>query len=91
MACDIQQAAAIGVRGPTGPWLLFSLAEGRLCIHEPKPTSWPTVLGHGRTALMGWSVIDLSDDLDWVRTDELALQGPAGRGPLAPGAAEAAG
>jgi hypothetical protein len=32
-----------------------------------------TVLVHGRTALMGWSVMDLAEDLDWARADEYAL------------------
>lgn len=33
-----------------------------------------TVSSHGRTALMGWSVMDLAEDLDWARADERALQ-----------------
>ncbi|HVX46904.1 MAG TPA: hypothetical protein VHC49_23630, partial [Mycobacteriales bacterium] len=30
-----------------------------------------TVRRHGRPALMGWSVLDLSEDLDWAGEDEL--------------------
>lgn len=32
-----------------------------------------TVVGHGRTTLMAWSVMDLAEDLDWARADERAL------------------
>lgn len=32
-----------------------------------------TVLAHRRTALMAWSVMDLSEDLDWARANEDAL------------------
>lgn len=45
-----------------------------------------TVQAHGRVALMGWSVMDLAEDLDWARADERALQEHARRtrGVLAP-------
>jgi hypothetical protein len=33
-----------------------------------------TALAHGRTTLMGWSIMDLAEDLDWARADEHALQ-----------------
>jgi len=29
-----------------------------------------TLMAHGRTGLMGWSVMDLAEDLDWARSDE---------------------
>jgi hypothetical protein len=32
-----------------------------------------TILCHGHTALMGWSIMDLAEDLDWARADERAL------------------
>lgn len=33
-----------------------------------------TVRTHGRPTLMGWSFMDLAEDLDWARADEHALQ-----------------
>ena len=37
------------------------------------------VLAHGRVALMGWSVMDLAEDLDWALADERALHEHARR------------
>jgi len=32
-----------------------------------------TVLDHGHPTLMGWSIMDLAEDLDWARADERPL------------------
>lgn len=58
---NAQPAAGIG--NPTAPML--EDAYQRLV---------QTVRTHGRTTLMGWSIMDLAEDLDWARADEHALQ-----------------